>query len=95
MSSTQWGMTATVWAERPVSGDKGAGGAAGDGAVCSGWATAFREKGEPIRVKQLTSAFQEHRNRLCLLRLIVCSEAFTSGLIVRSIRPVFHDESEC
>ena len=61
MSSTQWGMTATVWAERPVSGDKWAGGAAGDGVVCSGWATAFREKGKPIRVKQLTSAFQERR----------------------------------
>ena len=91
MSSTQWGRTATVWAERPVSGDKWAGGAAGDGAVCSGWATVFREK-EKARP---TSAFQEHRNRLCLLRLIVCLEAFTYGLIVRSIRPVFRDESEC
>ena len=85
----------TPQAGRPRPGDKWAGGAAGDGAVCSGWATAFWKKGEPIRRKQLTSAFQEHRNRLCLLRLIVCSEAFTYGLIARSIRPVFHDESEC
>ena len=29
-------------------------------AVYSGWATAFWKKGEPIRGKQLTSAFQEH-----------------------------------
>ena len=40
-----------------MSGDKWAGGAAGDGAVYSGWATAFWKKGEPIRRKQLTSAF--------------------------------------